>query len=109
MKSLDWEDTIQMASSNTKHMTFSKLMYFNIKWVTHEIPLILNFRVSVLFTFDSDFRNAFNGQDGKSASEHMDEIISLVKNAYKDITLRREIGTFVDIIAQKTNYTGGSL
>ena len=94
-------------------MTFSKLMYFNIKWVIHEIPFILNFRlnfrVSVLFTFDSDFRNAFNGQDGKSASEHMDEIISLVKNAYKDITLRREIGTFVDIIAQKTNYTGGSL
>lgn len=47
------------------------------------------FRVRVLFTFDTEFTSAFDGHDGKSADEHMEEVISIVKNAYKDETLKR--------------------
>ena len=57
--------------------------------------------VRVLFTFDDRFKDAFDGEDGKSADEHMEEVMRLVKNAYKDVTLKREIGTVVNIIATK--------
>ena len=36
----------------------------------------------------------------------MDEVIALVKNAYKDRTLKREIGTIVNIIATKERHYG---
>ena len=64
------------------------------------------FRVRVLFTFDTEFTSVFDGQDGKSADEHMEEVISIVKNAYKDETLKRELGTVVNIIAEKKIYSG---
>ena len=64
------------------------------------------FSVNVLFTFDTDFVEAFDGEDGKSAEEHMEEAIIIVKNAYKDITFKREIGTHVNIIAKKVVYDG---
>ena len=57
--------------------------------------------VRVLFIFDDNFKNAFDGEDGKSADEHMEEVISIVKNAFKDPTLKREIGTVVNIIGTK--------
>ena len=57
--------------------------------------------VRVLFIFDDNFKNAFDGEDGKSSDEHMEEVISIVKNAYKDPTLKREIGTVVNIIGTK--------
>jgi len=57
--------------------------------------------VRVLFIFDDNFENAFDGEDGKSADEHMEEVIRIVKNAYKDPTLKREIGTVVNIIGTK--------
>jgi len=57
--------------------------------------------VRVLFIFDDNFKNAFDGEDGKSANEHMEEVISIVKNAFKDPTLKREIGTVVNIIGTK--------
>ena len=63
-------------------------------------------RVRVLFTFDTEFIHAFVGQDRKSADEHMEEVISIVKNAYKDETLKRELGTVVNIIAEKKTYRG---
>ena len=64
------------------------------------------FSVNVLFTFDTDFVEAFDGEDGKSAEEHMEEAIIIVKNAYKDITFKREIGTHVNIIDTKVIYEG---
>jgi len=57
--------------------------------------------VRVLFIFDDNFENAFDGEDGKSADEHMEEVIRIVKNAFKDPTLKREIGTVVNIIGTK--------
>ena len=60
--------------------------------------------VRVLFTFDKHFYEDFDGQDGKSAEEHMEEVVRLVTNAYKDKKFKREIGTHVNIIANKINY-----
>ena len=57
--------------------------------------------IRVLFIFDDHFENAFDGGDGKSADEHMEEVITIVKNAFKDPTLKREIGTVVNIIGTK--------
>ena len=65
-----------------------------------------HFSVSVLFVFDSGFHNSFDGEDGKSADEHMMEIISIVKIAYKDPSMKKEIGTHVNIIADKKTYDG---
>ena len=36
----------------------------------------------------------------------MDEVISLVKNAYKDKSLKNQLGTIVNIIATKEKYRG---
>ena len=54
--------------------------------------------VRVLFIFDDRFINAFDGEDGKTANEHMEEVIRIVKNANKDATFKREIGAVVNII-----------
>jgi len=60
--------------------------------------------IRVLFTFDKHFYEDFDGQDGKSAEEHMNQVIKLVKNAYKDKKFKREIGTHVNIFAGKVFY-----
>ena len=65
-----------------------------------------HFSVSVLFVFDSEFYDTFNGEDGKSAEEHMIEVISVVKIAYKDPAMKREIGTHINIIADRKTYDG---
>ena len=57
--------------------------------------------VRVLFVFDNQFKNAFDGEDGKSADEHMEEVIRIIRNAFKDATFKREIGTVVNIIGTK--------
>ena len=36
----------------------------------------------------------------------MDEVIALVKNAYKDKSLKNQLGTIVNIIATKEKYDG---
>ena len=36
----------------------------------------------------------------------MDEVIALVKNAYKDKSLKNQLGTIVNIIATKEKYRG---
>ena len=36
----------------------------------------------------------------------MDEVIALVKNAYKDRSLKSELGTIVNIIATKVKHNG---
>ena len=59
------------------------------------------FSIKVLFTFDSAFNNYFNGQDGKSSEEHMDEVMKIVENAYKYKTFKREIGTQVNVLAER--------
>ena len=56
--------------------------------------------------FDSEFYNTFDKQDGKSAEEHMMEVISVVKVAYKDPEMKREMGANINIIADKTFYDG---
>ena len=58
------------------------------------------------FTFDANFYNEFDGKDGKSGDEYMDEVIALVKNAFKDKSLKNQIGTIVNIIATKEKYNG---
>ena len=64
------------------------------------------FSINVLFVFDSEFYNTFDKQDGKSAEEHMMEVISVVKVAYKDPEMKREMGANINIIADKTFYDG---
>ena len=68
--------------------------------------LIFVYSIRVLFTCDNDFYNNFDGEDGKSADEHMEEVIRHVKYAYQDNTFQKEIGTTVNIIANKTHYDG---
>jgi len=60
----------------------------------------------VLFTFDSNFYNDFNGLDGKSGNDYMDEVMALVKNAYRDKSLKNAIGTKVNIIGTRQRYYG---
>ena len=57
------------------------------------------FSLKVLFTFDSKFVTTF----GAAA---MDKIIALVKNAYKDKTLKKLLGTTVQVTGNKKKYTG---
>lgn len=77
----------------------------NIKPIFEYKPVLLLFElflsVKVLFTFDSAFHNYFDGQDGKSSEEHMDEVIKIVQNAYKHKTFKNEIGTQVNVLAEK--------
>jgi hypothetical protein len=55
--------------------------------------------VKVKFTFDKGFLSAF-GDEG------MTQVISLVKNAYKDKSLFDKIGTNVNIIGEAAKYEG---
>ena len=57
-----------------------------------------------MFTFDANFYNEFNGKDGKSGNEHMDEVMALVKVAYLDATLKENLGVAVNIIGTKRRY-----
>ena len=54
--------------------------------------------MKVLFTFDSKFVTTF----GAAA---MDKIIALVKNAYKDKTLKKLLGTTVQVTGTKRKYS----
>lgn len=65
---------------------------------------ITNFSLHVLYTFDAKFYNEFNGKDGKSGDEHMNEVMALVKAAYLDATLKANLGTAVNIIGTKRRY-----
>ena len=60
----------------------------------------------VLFTFDSEFYHGFNGQDGKSGDNYMNEVMALVKNAYRDKSLKNAIGTKVNIIGTTKLHPG---
>ena len=62
--------------------------------------------VRVLFTFDSEFYAAFDGIDGKSGDNYMNEVMALVKNAFRDKSLKNAIGTRVNIIGTKKLHTG---
>ena len=58
-----------------------------------------NFSVNILFTFDTKFVTAF-GDAG------MEQVIALVKNAYRDKKLKKMIGTTVQVIGTKKKHTG---
>ena len=62
--------------------------------------------VRVIFKFDSEFYNAFNGLDGKSGDDYMNEVMALVKNAFRDKSLKNTIGTKINIIGTKKRYPG---
>ena len=47
--------------------------------------------MKVLFTFDNGFNSAFGTEGGK-------QVMALVKNAFKDNSLKKKIGTSVNII-----------
>lgn len=64
----------------------------------------LFFSLKVLFIFDSRFTREFEGKDGKTADEHMNEAIAVVRNAFADRTLRNEIGTTINVIAEKRTH-----
>jgi len=55
--------------------------------------------VKVLFTFDEAFTKAF-GTEGRN------QVMALVKNAYKDNALTKRIGTSVNIIPTAKTYSG---
>lgn len=60
--------------------------------------------MKVLFIFDSRFIREFEGKDGKTADEHMNEAIGVVRNAYLDRTLKSDIGTTINVIAAKKTH-----
>ena len=55
----------------------------------------------VLFAFDSRFQEEFENKDGKSADEHMETVIALVKWAYLDKSLQNNLGNTINIIGSK--------
>ena len=72
--------------------------YYNI----HNIKLLVTFwyifRLEVLFTFDDNFRNDFREEVLRPADCYAEQVIALVKNAYRDKTLKNSIGTTINII-----------
>ena len=68
--------------------------------------MISNSSFKVLFTFDSAFYNDFDGLDDKTADEYIDTVISIVKVAFKDKSLKKSIGTTINVIATKNKYDG---
>ena len=59
-----------------------------------------------MFMYDNQFFNEFNNKGGKSADNYVDQIIALVKNAFKDKTLKNAIGTTINVKSFKTKYNG---
>ena len=55
--------------------------------------------MKVLFTFDKGFNSAFGVAGGN-------QVMALVKNAYKDNSLKKGIGTSVNIIPTAKTYSG---
>ena len=64
------------------------------------------FSLKTLFIFTRKFYEEFDGQDGKSAEEHIQEVIKIVQNAYKDKTIKNEVGTVVQIVPGIKIYDG---
>ena len=62
--------------------------------------------MKTLFIFTRKFYEEFNGIDGKSAEEYIQELIMIVQNSFKDKTMRNEIGTVVHIVADTKIYEG---
>jgi len=61
--------------------------------------------IKVLFTFDTSFYNEFNGKDGKSGQNYMDEVMALVKNAFSDKTLKEYLGTKINLIGTNKKHS----
>ena len=55
--------------------------------------------MTVLFTFDKGFNSAFGAEGGN-------QVMALVKNAFKDNSLTKNIGTSVNIIGTAKTYAG---
>ena len=55
----------------------------------------------VRFAFDSRFQEEFRNKDGKSADEHMETVIALVKWAYLDKSLQSNLGNTINITGSK--------
>ena len=56
--------------------------------------------------YDKNFFNTFNKKGGKSANTYVNQIIALVRNAYKDKTLKNAIGTTINVKGSKKKYNG---
>ena len=90
----------------------TQLKYFGTYYIcyTFLISTILTQRsiysVRVLLTFDSEFYTAFDGIDGKSGYDYMNEVMALAKNAYRDKSLKNAIGTKVNIIGTTKLHPG---
>ena len=74
---------------------FLKIQIYQI----HDQIFVQIFSVSILFTFDTEFVGAF-GDRG------MEQVIALVKNAYRDKKLKQMIGTTVQITGYKKKHYG---
>ena len=62
--------------------------------------------VKVLLTFDNAFYKAFNGAKGKNGTEYMNQVIALLRNAFKDKSMTTKLGTSVNIIGEAKRYDG---
>ena len=82
-------------------MTYKLYFYKLISFKLFGLSSFLIFSLKVLFIFDTRFVKEFEGKEGKTADEHMNEAMKVVKNAYADRTLRSDIGTTVNVIAEK--------
>ena len=64
------------------------------------------FSVKILFIFTRKFYEEFDGLDCKFAEENIQVLIKIVQNSFKDKTMRNEIGTVVQIVADTKIYEG---
>ena len=64
------------------------------------------FSINVVFIYDKKFFKAFNRKGGKSASSYVKQMMALVRNAFKDKTLKDAIGTTINIKGSKKRYKG---
>ena len=94
MEQAESRNTIFIQSSIYTLSIFSKTQ--NSSEIYLEIYI---FSVNILFTFDTKFVAAF-GDSG------MEQVIALVKNAYRDKKLKKMIGTTVQVAGTKKKHTG---
>ena len=61
-----------------------------------------SFRVKILFMFDKKFTRApgFN----KNTQDKMNQIMALVRNSFRDRSLKNSLGTTINIIGTKKKY-----
>ena len=92
-------------------MLISQLFYISIIYVYQFVCSLtkINFNIisiKVVFMYDKKFFKAFHRKGGKSAGTYVKQMMALVRNAFKDKTLKDAIGTTINIKGFMKRYRG---